>query len=116
MPRTIVVPETAVATVRRYCAAKIPVEHRHELRVEYGVRGKSVTIFECRPPWDPRLGSEWTRQPVAQLRYNPADHHWQLFCSDRNSRWHDYDMVGPSPRIADLLDEVDADPTGIFWR
>ena len=115
MPRTIVVPEIAVATVRRFCTDKIPAEHRHELRVEYGVRGKSITIFECRPPWDPRLGSEWTRQPVAQLRYNPANHHWQLFCSDRNSRWHDYDMVGPSPRIADRLDEVDADPTGIFW-
>ena len=97
MPRTIVVPEIAVATVRRYCADKIPAEHHHELRVEYGVRGKSITIFECRPPWGPRPGSEWTRQPVAQLRYNPADHHWQLFCSDRNSRWHDYDMVGPSP-------------------
>ncbi len=62
-----------------------------------------------------RIGSEWTRQPVAQLRHEPSDHHWRLYCTDRNSRWHYYDMVEATPQLDELLDEIDRDPTGIFW-
>ena len=79
------------------------------------MRGKRVTIFECRPPWHADLGTDWTRQPVAQLRYDPADHYWSLYCADRNSRWHDYDMIQPTPQLDELLTEIDDDPTGIFW-
>ena len=82
------VPETAVAAVRRYWDDKIPAALRNELRVEYTVRGKSITIYECRPPWDATADDEWTRQPVAQLRYDPTDHNWHLYCADRNSRSH----------------------------
>jgi hypothetical protein len=60
--------------VRRYCDGKVPAPHRDALRVECDVRGKNVTVFECRPPWQPTLGAEWTRQPVAQLRYDPDGH------------------------------------------
>jgi Protein of unknown function (DUF3024) len=52
---------------------------------------------------------------VAQLRYDPADHHWRLYCADRNSRWHYYDMAEPTPHLDELLNEIDEDPTGIFW-
>jgi hypothetical protein len=101
--------------VRRYCDEKIPAQHRDQLRVECSARGRSITVFECRPPWRPDLGPDWTRQPVAQLRYDPADHHWRLYCADRNSRWHPYDMVEPTRQLSRLLDEIDGDPTGIFW-
>jgi Protein of unknown function (DUF3024) len=89
--------------------------HRDELRVECSARGKSITIFECRPPWHPDLGPDWARQPVAQLRYDPSDHHWRLYCADRNSRWHYNDMVEPTPKLPQLLNEIDEDPTSIFW-
>ncbi len=115
MPRPPGTPETALATVRRYCAHKVPHEYRHELLVECAARGRSITIYDCRPPWDPQLGGEWSRRPVAQLRFDPADYHWTLFCADRHSRWHNYSLIDPTPRIADLLNEIDADRTGIFW-
>jgi hypothetical protein len=35
-------------------------------------RGKSVTIFDCRAPWHLNL-TDWSRVPIAQLRYDPAD-------------------------------------------
>lgn len=31
------------------------------------------------------------------------------------SRWHEYWDIGRSTDLDDLLHEVDADPTGIFW-
>jgi len=40
---------------------------------------------------------------------------WTLYWSDRNARWHRYDLIGPAPDIRVLLDEVDRDPTCIFW-
>jgi hypothetical protein len=115
MPRRPGVPETALVTVRRYCVDKVPGEYRHEVRVECAVRGRSITIYECRPPWEPQLGGEWSRRPVAQLRYEPADHRWTLFCADRHGRWHNYTLIDPTCRIADLLSAIDTDRSGIFW-
>jgi hypothetical protein len=80
VPARSAIPDTALAAVRKYCDGKVPAPHRDEVRVEYDVRGKNVTVFECRPPWQPTLGAEWTRQPVAQLRYNSDDHDWRLYC------------------------------------
>ncbi len=101
--------------MRRFCENKVPAQHRDELRVECAARGKSITIFERRPPWHPNLRPDWTRQPLAQLRYDPSDHHWRLYAADRNSRWHYYDMTEPTPQLDELLKEIDDDPTGIFW-
>ena len=106
--------ELDLARVAKYCDAKVPVHMRDELRIEYTVRGNSVTIFDCRAPWHESVGPEWSRLPVAQLRFDPERGQWTLFCSDRNSRWHLYDLIEPGS-IAELLAEIDADPTGIFW-
>ena len=86
--------ELDLARVAKYCDAKVPVHARDELRIEYTVRGKSVTIFDCRPPWHESVGPEWSRLPVAQLRFDPERGEWTLFCSDRNSRWHLYGLFG----------------------
>ena len=107
------VPELDLVRVRRYCDARVPTKLRNDVRVEVGVRGKSVTIFECRPPWHPNL-TEWSKTSVAQLRYDPDAEHWTLYCADRNSRWHRYDFIEPGT-VDDLLGEIDEDPTGIFW-
>ncbi|HAM01743.1 MAG TPA: transposase [Acidimicrobiaceae bacterium] len=109
------IPDSATAAVRRFCDANSPSEHAHDLRVEYGVRGKAITIFECRPPWDQGRASEWSRQPIAQLRFDPGDHRWTLFYADRNDRWHPYEMAEPTTKVDELLAEIDHDPTCIFW-
>jgi hypothetical protein len=109
------IPQTDLAVIGRFCEANSPAEHAHELRVEYGLRGNSVTLYECRPPWDPNLGPDWSRQPVAQLRYEPSDRHWRLDYADRNSRWHYYDVTEPTTNLNELIAEIDDDPTGIFW-
>jgi len=83
--------------------------------VEYHTRGKHITVYECRPPWQPDLGPDSTRQPVAQLRYDPSDHHWRLYCADRNGRWRFYEPAKPTPRLDELIAEIDADRTGIVW-
>lgn len=50
-----------------------------------------------------------------QIRYQYEDHHWQLLLRRPHGRWHRYTRQPPTPRLAALLDEIDNDPTGIFW-
>jgi hypothetical protein len=98
--------------VGSYCE-KVPPHVRDKVRNEFEIRGNSVTIFECRPPWREDAGPEWTRVKVAQFRYE--DGNWVLYWSDRNGRWHTYDLLAPTPELSDVLAEVDRDQTGIFW-
>ncbi len=79
--------------------------------MSYGIRGSSVTLYEEQPSWDGR--GDWSKLGIAQFRYEDGE--WTLYCADRNSRWHPYFDADSSHDIQDLLDEVDDDPTGIFW-
>ena len=50
---------------------------------------------------------------VAQLRFE--EDKWVLYWSDRNGKWHLYDLFDPKPDLSAALAEVDDDPTAIFW-
>ena len=85
------------------------------MRVEYEVNGSYLTIVECRAPWRADVGPDWTRLPIARLRYTKASATWTLYWRDRNLRFHRYDRIEPSANVSTLIDEIDRDPTGIFW-
>jgi hypothetical protein len=112
-------PETDLARISRWVQReneRIPPDARDQVRVEADFDERSVTILECRPPWDPeRVGPEWTRVPVARLRYARSRQEWALYWPDRNSRFHQYDLAQPSADVEALLQEIDRDPTSIFW-
>jgi Protein of unknown function (DUF3024) len=113
-PKTVL-PDLDLARIRRYCEARVPARLRDQIRIELEERGLSVTIVECRAPWTPAIGPDWTRFPIVRLRYVPAHGVWMLYWRDSNLRWHRYDRVGPSPNVDPLLAEIEADPTMIFW-
>lgn len=71
--------------------------------------------MERRAPWRADYGPEWTRFPIARLRYAKASRTWSLYWRDRNLRFHAYDQAPPTTSIDDLLAEIDHDPTHIFW-
>jgi Protein of unknown function (DUF3024) len=107
--------EPALTLVERFCEECVPPEARAAMRVEHSVRGNAITIVERRPPWSELVGPEWTSMKIAQLRYDPTERTWTLYCADRNERWWPYDSAEPSADIEDLLAAVVEDPTGIFW-
>ena len=84
------------------------------MRLEVDVRGNSVTISDCRPLWQGEPG-EWTRMRIAQLRYDPPTSTWALYWADRNSRWHRYDDLDATTNLAEVIAEIDEDPTCIFF-
>src|SRR5450755_3798237 len=107
-------PELDIVHVRRWCEQRVPEHARDQVRVECDISPRHLTIVECRPPWRQDIGPEWTRFPIARLRYTQATRTWTLYWRDRNLRFHLYDQLEPSPDIGDLLREVDRDPTAIF--
>ena len=62
---------------------------------------------------DQDLGPEWTRFPIARLRYTSTTRRWALYRRDRNLRFHRYDRLPASPHADDLLQEIDRDPVAI---
>lgn len=101
--------------VEAFCETRIPAHARDEIQLEHGVRGNAITIVERRPPWLAELGPDWTSMKIAQLRYDPDDRAWTLYCRNRNERWFLHLDTEPSRDVSPLLAEIDADPTGIFW-
>ena len=74
-----------------------------------------MTIVERRAPWRPDSGSEWSIVSVARLRYTATKREWTLQSSDSNGRWSRYEYINPVARVDVLFNEIDRDPTGIFW-
>ncbi len=100
--------------VRKYCAERIPTEYQDRVRLEVIVRGATITIAECRPPWRADLREDWTRHNVAQLRYDSTKNQWTPYRADRDARWHIFDHAEPDP-ISNLLNEVELASHGVFW-
>ena len=111
------VPESDLASAREWVAEqnKKIGEQINAMRVEMDVDAQAITILECRPPWSEGLGTEWTRQEIARLRYAKSTGLWTLYWPDSNSKFHRYEDLDPTPKIERLLAEIDADPTCIFW-
>ena len=108
-------PELAVVRVRRWCRDRVPEHALHQVRIECDVAPRHLTVVERRAPWRQDIGPEWTRFPIARLRYSKATRLWSLYWRDRNLRFHEYDLARPSADSGDLLAEIDRDPTRIFW-
>ena len=86
-----------------------------QMRLECEVRGSTITIVERRAPWNAELASDWSRQAIAQLRYDAATGTWALYWPRHTGRWHRYEDLAAAADVGPLLAEVDADPDGVFW-
>ena len=109
------VPELDANRVRKWAHEKTPPGYRDEMRVEVGETPRGLTIFDCRPPWSDLIGPEWSRTPIARLSYVKKRNEWTLYWADRNSKFQRYWDAEPTPHVSELLDELDADRSCIFW-
>jgi hypothetical protein len=96
-----------------FCDGRVPPRVRDKVRVGLRISGGEVVLFEERPAFRPP--HEWREMPVAKFKYVGTQRLWRLYCQHRDLRWHQYEALPAAPSFAKLLDEVAADPTGIFW-
>ena len=93
----------------------MPAAARTQIRYEIDVTDRAITLVECRAPWNPDLGSTWSRAPVCRFRYTRTRNEWSLYWRDRNLEFHQYDPVAPTPHLDQLVNHVDSDRSGLFW-
>jgi hypothetical protein len=108
------VPPADLAKIRHYADQVVPRDFQDQIKMEVDVRGKTVTIVECRPPWREDADSEWTRMGVARMKFDTGSAKWTLYWPDSNGRWHIFDLISPSS-ISKILKEIELDQTNIFW-
>ena len=108
-----IIRELVEKKLSEYCENKVPEHAKSRLRLKYKIRVNSVTLFEERPDYIDK--NIWIDIKVAQFRYNPADNRWTLYYPDRNNKWNEYYDLDPDPDFNELLQEVEEDPTCIFW-
>jgi hypothetical protein len=109
----VAIPETDLFRIRRWAEQRVPKELWAELKVEADVEPRHVTIVEVRPPWDGH--GEYTRFPIARLRYTAATGLWSLYWRDRDLKFHEYDRKRPTKNVQVLLDYLDSHADPIFW-
>lgn len=110
------IPKLELARVTRALdklCGRIPMHLRAELTNLYRHSGNAIVLIERRPHFVDR--SRHTEHPVAKFVYNQRVGSWSLRWRDRNGRWHAYDGFQNVPHFRDVLAEVVADPTGIFF-
>jgi hypothetical protein len=102
----------ATRSLREYCN-KVPPEIRDKLTHDFRVVGSDIELFERRPHYsEPGRSTELV---VAKFRYSATRTSWTLLWSNRNERWRKYENFVDRRNFVELLQEVERDPTGIFW-
>ena len=96
-----------------YCDKRVPPHVRDQLELRFRFEGNSVVLYERRPSL--ARSGEWVEPEVAKFRFFVGRQEWVLYWQNRYLEWKRYDLIGPSRRFEDLLAEVNADPTAIFW-
>ena len=91
---------------------RVPAHIRSKLAYAFRVRGNSVTLVERRPHF--QKPDVTTEHPFAKFVFEPTSHTWSLRWRDRNARFHAYEGFSGVRQLADLLAEVERDPTHIF--
>ena len=74
-----VLPESDLAKIRKLREARVPPEAHGEVRIEVEQKRQAVNIVECRPPRREDFGPEWSRLPIARLRYVASQQLWTLY-------------------------------------
>ena len=96
-----------------YGEKRVPASVRSKVRVGHRIDGNAVILYEERPAFRPPHA--WQEMVVAKFMYVGTRRQWRLYCQHRDLKWHAYQALPVSRSFARLLEEVDADPTGIFW-
>jgi hypothetical protein len=89
-------------------------EAAKEVRVVGTVDGRHVVIAEERPPWQGADGVPWESYPLARLTYVVSTRRWKLEVSVEDGRFRTYSNL-PSGSLDEILEEIDEDPTFLFW-
>jgi hypothetical protein len=96
-----------------YCRTEVPAHAQHQVRVTWRFWRDSVILYEERKlPWNPDC---WSKMKIARMDFDAESKGWTLRAYDRNDRPFVYSELRPRSSLETVLQEIDEDPTCIFW-
>jgi hypothetical protein len=106
-------PRNDVDRVEQFCLARIPTALHDQVRLDVIVLDGGIEIHEARPVL---LGApvDWTTMPIARFAYED-DGTYTLYSGNSNGAWDFYLDLEHNQILEVLIDEVDQDPTSVFW-
>lgn len=113
MPIPPIQNQLAQMLVGSFCENRVPKELQDQVQIFYKIRGNNITIFESRSVHLPSYEPYISEMKIAQIRFCNETKMFELFYSDSNEKWWAYDLE--SLELEDILEEIDKDPTSIFW-
>lgn len=108
------VPAADVEYIEEWCDQRVPDSAKDRIRIEHDVTNRHVDILECHPPFSPKF-TEWSRHPVARLRYTTRTGLWSIYWRDRNLKFHHYPDFQPTSNVREVLAFLDTTDDPIFW-
>ena len=102
--------------LRAYCERKVPAHARDQMRLSFVIEDNRVTLNEEQNAFG-RPGT-WITTRIAQFRFNPDSGLWTLYRTNVRSpdAWLPYLAARPTAHFESLLQAMDADRSGMFWR
>jgi hypothetical protein len=102
----------ARALLAPLCAPHRDPSVNARLRYGYRFEGPAVVFFESRPHF---ITGEWFDHDIAKFRFTKTTGLWSLYCRFSDLKWRGYEPLPVSADLADLVAEVQRDPTCIFF-
>ena len=102
-----------VERVERFCLDRVPSARHHELRLDVVVADGGIEIHEAKTVLFGAPES-WTTMPIARFACEP-DGTYTLYSGNSDGQWDFYLDLEAHQILEVLIDEVDQDPTGVFW-
>jgi hypothetical protein len=90
-----------------------PPEMRGQVDFRADIIGQQVTILTVRPKFDDE--TQKIAHPIAKARWVGKRKVWRLFWMRGDLKWHSYTPLPESPKISELIEEVDRDPHCCFF-
>jgi hypothetical protein len=106
-------PPSDVARVERFCLTRVPATLHHEVRLDVVVADGGIEIHEAKPILL-SAPAGWTTMPLARFAYE-SDGTYTLYSGNRDGEWDYYLDLERNQILEVLIDEVDQDPTSVFW-
>ena len=113
MPIPPIQKQLAIKQIEKYCKNMVPAHVQHQVISKYELEKNTITLIESRPKWDDE--SIWIDIPIAKMKYEIKSMTWKLYCVLGNGKWISYDGLAPQKDMQKCIDEIEADPTCIFW-
>ena len=96
-----------------YCKPHPRPEVRRQLRYSFQIGVSDVVLYEERPRFD--RPSVWLRHDIAKFRWVQSKRVWHLYCQFRDLKWRSFEPRPTARTFDELLAEVEADRTCIFF-